>query len=277
MNRKYLNLRWWREALVPRARALRAGIGFKPKVIDKTVEGVSFKFFVSSPISAAWYGDTGSDSSIEMRFVRDRMLRSGAKIIECGAHHGYNTIVLSCWVGNAGCVYACEPMPDNVQVIERNLALNEIENVRVVRQALGSSSGSVSFRTQTNSAPIGNRSETGISVEMTTIDELSEALGIVPDLIKVDVEGYEIDVLEGASRVLLQRPALVVEIHPHQMVNFGRVVDQLWRLIDHSAYELWYQPDNSAEVQRISGPIPIVNRSHIYCIPRQEPVSAGRA
>ena len=71
-----LNVRWWQEALIPRARALLAWIGFKPKVIDKTVEGVSFKFFVSTSIAAVWYGDFGSDSSIEMRFVRDRMLSS---------------------------------------------------------------------------------------------------------------------------------------------------------------------------------------------------------
>lgn len=214
MNRKYLNLRWWQEALIPRARALRARIGFKPKVIDKTVEGVSFKFFVSSPVAAAWYGDSGSDSSIEMRFVRDRMVRPGAKVIECGAHHGCNTIMLSRWVGDGGSVYACEPMPDNIRVIERNLELNEIKNVRIVPRALGPSSGSVRFRTQTNSAPLGNRTAPGLAVDMTTIDELSEAEGLVPDLIKLDVEGYEIDLLEGASRALQRRPALLVEVHP---------------------------------------------------------------
>jgi FkbM family methyltransferase len=269
MNRKYLNLRWWQEALIPRARALRARIGFKPKVIDKTVEGVSLKFFVSSPVAAAWYGDSGSDSSIEMRFVRDWMLRPGAKVIECGAHHGYNTIMLSRWVGNAGSVYACEPMPDNIQVIERNLELNEIKNVRIVGRALGPSSGSVRFRAQSNSAPLGNRTTRGLAVDMTTIDELCEAEGFVPDLIKVDVEGYEVDLLQGASRALQRRPALLIEIHPHQIGNFNKTVEQFWNLIDHRAYELWHQPHDLAAVQRISGPIPIVSRSHIYCIPRQ--------
>jgi FkbM family methyltransferase len=268
MNRKFLDLGWWQEALIPRARALRARLRFNPKVIDKTVEGVSFKFFVSSPVAAAWYGNSGSDSSIEMRFVRDRMMRSGAKVIECGAHHGYDTILLSRWVGNAGCVYACEPMPDNIQVIERNLALNEIKNVRIVPKALGPSSGSVRFRAQTNSAPLGNQKGSGIVVAVTTVDDLSEAGCFIPDLIKIDVEGYEIDLLEGASRTLQHRPALLVEVHPHQVGNFDKTVDQLWDLIDHRAYELWHQPHDLAPVSRISGPIPIVRRSHIYCIPQ---------
>ena len=268
MNKKYLNVRWWQEALIPRARALLAWIGFKPKVIDKTVEGVSFKFFVSTPIAAVWYGDSGSDSSIEMRFVRDRMLSSGAKVIECGAHHGFNTVMLSRWVGNAGSVYACEPMPDNIRVIERNLALNEIKNVRIVQRALGPGSGSVRFRAQTNSAPVGNRAEPGFAVDMTTIDELSETDGFAPDLIKVDVEGYEVDLLEGARRTLQRRPALLVEVHPHQIGNFNKTIDQLWGLIDYQSYELWHQPHDLAPVQRIYGPIPIVSRSHIYCIPK---------
>jgi FkbM family methyltransferase len=195
------------------------------------------------------------------------MIRPGAKVIECGAHHAYDTIMLSRWVGNTGVVYACEPMRDNILVIERNLALNGIKNVRIVPKALGPRSGSVRFRMDTNSSPLGHHNERGVDVDMATIDELCEVDSFVPDLIKIDVEGYEADLLEGAARTLKHRPALHVEVHPHQIGNFNKTVEQLWDLIDYRNYELWHQPHDLAPVERISGPIHIPDRSHLYCIP----------
>jgi FkbM family methyltransferase len=267
MNRKYLNLRWWSEALIPRARVIHAQIGFKPEVIDKRIEDVSCKFFISSPTACVWYGDRRSESSIEMRFVRDHILQPGHRVIEVGAHHGLGTIALSRWVGEEGIVYACEPMPENVTVLQRNLELNSIDNVRVVPQALGPRAGRISFREDTNGSIMGHHSGRGIDLDMMTIDQLCESEGFLPDLIKIDVEGYEADVLEGASRTLRHRPALQIEVHPHQIGNFDKTVEQLWDLIDTPHYELWHQPHDMAQVRRIAGPIKIADRSHVYCVP----------
>jgi FkbM family methyltransferase len=237
-------------------------------VIDKTVEGVTFKFFVSGPTAAVWYGDARSDSSIEMRFVRDRILRPGCRVLECGSHHGYMTMMLSRWVGDQGKVYACEPVPDNVRVLTRNLDLNEVENVRVVPVAMGPKAGKVSLLDDTNGSVMRRHHlKHAIEVDMVTIDDFCAAEGFVPHLIKIDVEGFELDILEGAAAVLQRRPALHVEVHPHQISNYGKTVDQLWGFIDTDAHELWYQPNDMSEVRRIDGPIKIVDRSHIYCIP----------
>ena len=267
MNRKYLNLRWWWETLEETATTCRAQIGFKPEVIDKQVEDVRCKFFISNPTARVWYGEGSSSSSIELRFVRDHILKPGTKVIECGVHHGLETILLSRWVGRDGIVYACEAMPENIKVIERNLELNELRNVNVINKAVGPRAGKIAFRKKSNSAPMGDRWGRGIEVDMITIDELCEAENLRPDFLMIDVEGFEVDVLEGAPRTLGHTPALLIEIHPPQMEHFNRTVEQLWDLIDTSRYQLWHQPHHMADVRRIDGPIPITDRSHIFCIP----------
>lgn len=274
MNKKYLDLNWWWEALMPRARGLWAQIGFKPRVIDKVIEGVPCKFFISSPVAQAWYGDQRSADSIEMRFVRDRMLMPGAKVVECGAHHAYGTIVLSKWVGEQGKVYACEPLPENVPVIQENIKLNSLTNVEVIPEAIGAQSGSVRFRPNSNGNVQPDGVPGGIEVRVTTIDELCERYGFTPDLIKIDVEGYEVGVLEGAKQTLSRHPGLQIEVHPHQIVNFNRTVEDLWKLIDLPAYEIWYQPHDLSAVEKIAGAIPINRRSHIYLIPRPAAIAA---
>lgn len=267
MNSKYFNLRWWWDILEETASTVRASIGFKPEVIDKRIEDVSCKFFISNPTARVWYGDPRNSSSNELRFVRDHILRPGYRVIECGVHHGLETILLSRWVGEDGRVYACEAMPDNVAVIRRNLDLNNVQNAKVVPKALGPRPGKIAFRLRSNSAPMGNRSGRSIDVDMTTIDELCASEDLRPDFIMIDVEGFEVDLLEGAARTLEGRPALLIEVHPHQMQHFNRTVDQLWALIDTSHYELWHQPHQAAEIGRIAGPINITERSHIYCLP----------
>lgn len=268
INPKYLDLRWWGEALLPRMRILRASVGFKPRVVEKISEGVSYKFFISSPTAEIWYGDARSDNDARMGFVRDKILRPGDRVIECGSHHGYTTIMLSRWVGDRGKVYACEPMPDNVSILRRNLDLNEIQNVKIVPFAMGPQTGKISLLKRSNASVLGQRhSSDALEIGMITIDDFCESEGFVPDLIKIDVEGFEYEVLAGAARVLQKSPALQIEVHPHQIRNYGKTATQLWDLLGRGAYEFWYMPDESSAVRRIDGPIEIVNRSHLYCIP----------
>ena len=277
MNPKYLSIRWWRGALIPRARVLRASLGFKPKVIYKTVEGATFKFFLSSPSATVWYGDARSDVSIEMRFLRDRIVRPGCRVLEIGSHHGYTTMMLSRWVGDHGKVYALEPIPDNVRVLKRNIELNAVENIKVVPVAVGPLAGKITLLDETNGSVVSGRHlKRAVEVDVVTVDDFCAAEGFVPDLVKMDVEGFELKILEGAAGVLQRRPALHIEIHPYHIREYGGTVDQLWDFIDTNAYELWCQADVVSEVQRIDGPIKIVDSACIYCIPVNRTDNATR-
>lgn len=267
INKKYFSKNWWEETLIPRMRAYNYAIGFKQKVIEKTIEGEKLRFFIASPEAAAWYGDQSSDSSIEMKFVRDRMLRPGGTVLECGAHHGYGTIVLSRWTGDNGHVYACEPVDENVYVLKKNLEINELTNVHVMNVALGKETGHVCIRNKSNGMVETSNASRYATAELTTIDEICRQNDFKPDLIKIDVEGYELNVLRGSKETLLHHPALQIEVHPHQLWEFGDSSESLWSLVNLAAYEIWYQEHDLAEVVKLNKPPMIHRRSHVYLIP----------
>jgi hypothetical protein len=92
--------------------------------------------------------------------------------------------------------------------------------VTVLEEALSAGEGSASF--QADGASGANRlardgQQRSIPVVTTTIDAVCKRLGLTPSLIKVDVEGAELDVLRGARRTIASTPGLklYVEMHPH--------------------------------------------------------------
>jgi len=79
------------------------------------------------------------------------------------------------------------------------------------------------------------------SAPMTTIDREVDELGLRPSLIKIDVEGAELDVLNGASRVLAeQRPRLLLSLHPKRLARIGATCDTVraWLTAHEYASEL---------------------------------------
>jgi hypothetical protein len=73
--------------------------------------------------------------------------------------------------------------------------------------------------------------ERGVEVSQTTLDELAEQYGL-PDLIKMDIEGAELDALQGASNVLLHGPSLFIEVHSPDLV------DRVAGLLDAAGYSV---------------------------------------
>jgi FkbM family methyltransferase len=149
----------------------------------------------------------------EVQQALARSLGKGQVVYDVGAHLGFFTLLMARLVGDEGRVFALEPDPFMGPALEANVRLNGVTNVSVIRAAAGRSAGRRRFSPGGGSG-IGHLADEGeLAVEATTIDDLSGSLGS-PDLIKVDVEGGELEVLEGARETLAQRKTvLVVELH----------------------------------------------------------------
>ena len=111
---------------------------FTPEVIEREVAGETYTFFIGSATGKRWYGHRIFDCP-ELRFVKRYLVQPGGVVIECGAHHGEHTILLSRWVGSSGRVIAVEPMPENVAILRRNIELNRLTNVTVIEKVVSSS------------------------------------------------------------------------------------------------------------------------------------------
>ena len=138
----------------------------------------------------------------DMAFVL-HFLRAGDLFADVGANIGSYTVLAS---GVVGCsTVAFEPDPAAAAALERNITLNKIvERVELRISAVGEQDGEARFSIglDTQNHVVTGADATGRSVPMQTLDRALFDSGRIPILIKIDVEGYEAEVMRGARAVL---------------------------------------------------------------------------
>jgi FkbM family methyltransferase len=165
-------------------------------------------------------------STVETQIIDERpvlkslltALHPGNTVFDVGAHVGVYTLFLGKKVGPAGRVIAFEPAPENLPALRRNIARNGLKNVIVVPLALGEAAGTGRLvgRSVFGTLTAGAKDGPSRVVSIASGDALAAASGwAVPCAIKIDVEGYEREVLRGMARTL-SHPAcrwICCEIH----------------------------------------------------------------
>jgi len=151
----------------------------------------------------------------ELSYLR-RFVIAGRDVVDVGANIGTHTIAFSKWVGS-GRVIALEPQSFVASVLEANCALNDLRNVEIVRAACGSRASratyfqdhknvgatALKFRSALKKVVLelfSNKEDDAASVSVCTLDEVLADRPV--SLIKIDVEGMELEVVKGAMRVL---------------------------------------------------------------------------
>jgi FkbM family methyltransferase len=152
----------------------------------------------------------------------------GDLIYDVGAHFGTYTLIGVARGGPQTRVVAYEPCDLTRQYLTRHLRWNGAESQVLVRPlCCGSAVGSATFfhrpgRPEGINGLLPQDGLTPTTVRMTTLDREVEELKLVPALIKIDVEGAELDVLKGAARVLDEhRPRMLLSLHPRQLAQVG--------------------------------------------------------
>lgn len=261
---KYLDGQWWRAAVIPRLNDFIASFGFTPHEERLSVNDIPFDFVVSTPLAKNWYARKSNDYSHEIAALAALDLRD-ATIFECGGHHGRDCVVMAKMVGPNGRVVSFEPHPDNVDVLRRNVRLNHLDNVIAVGAAVGSKPGALFIRSRSNAKV--SRSGSGIEVPVVTVDEWAEEQGFWPDIIKIDVEGYEFEILRGAQQALARTPALSIEVHCNIVREFGWEPDALWDLVDVSKYDVFIQRHDGQAAEPLLKPEALEGRPHLFFKP----------
>ena len=234
---------------------------FKPYLKRKTVAGEVFDFWIGDTQGRGWYDNT-DPLSIELRFARDHMIKPGDVVFDCGAHHGYATVLFSKWVGGKGKVVAFEALPRNCDILAKNVELNGLTNVILERKAVGATTGQISIDGVSDSTVI--FSKQGIKVEMTRLDDYAH---LNPAFVKFDVEGFEYQALQGAQSILSQRPKLVVELHTDKLSKYGASVEKVLNTIGLDRYRLWIQWNDREEPEEYDNKASITERVHLFCLP----------
>lgn len=164
------------------------------------------------------------NGSSEM-ILQDMLLNEGKVFLDIGANQGIFSLHASKLAGQRGRVIAVEPQPRLAEALRGSKQVNQFGQLKVVEAAAGNRCGQTSFFIPSTSSGIGSiikshasqgHRASCITVHMTSVDQIVEDTGLTEvDLIKVDVEGSEIEVFQGARNTLLNhKPFVWFEVNP---------------------------------------------------------------
>jgi len=165
-------------------------------------------------------------------------------IIDIGANIGYYALIES-RLANKGKVYAVEPIPSNVYLLKRNIELNNCKNISVFQFAIGDIDGKAKIYvydkcnwcslTKNLNANIINE----IEIITMTLDRFVESYVCqYPTFVRMDVEGYEYQIIKGASNILEKNKPLklCIELHPHLMPREN--MEELINILEQSDFKV---------------------------------------
>lgn len=175
--------------------------------------------------------------------VTTPLLRPGDQVLDIGANIGYHALRWAQHVDPAGRVFAFEPAPPNYEGLLANLALNPRLPVEAHQLALGDRSGSLSLSSDRPGLTSGsysakNPNAGGFEVAQQTLDEWVTGRDLSRlRLVKLDVEGWEASVLDGAAATIRQhRPHLMIEWNPGHD-EAGPLAERIERLTSNGGYQ----------------------------------------
>ena len=177
-----------------------------------------------------------------------KVLKDGDVVIDIGANIGYYTLMEARAVGKKGRVYAIEPVQENIKLLRDNVALNNFFNVEIFEIAIGNenklsnillskkknwcaiedSYNKENFKNITEKAP----------VTMITLDSFVQGKRL-PSLIRMDVEGYETQIIKGMQGILNGHYPLKVFMELHSSVLADKGISIL-RIFENNGFRIKY-------------------------------------
>lgn len=163
-----------------------------------------------------------------------KLVQPGDVVYDVGANVGYYSLIAAHLAGPAGRVYAFEPVPRNVAYLSRHLEMNAVANTTILEVAVAARAGMARFDAS-GEPSMGSLNPSGtLHVKTVVLDDLLAMSAVEPPtLVKIDVEGAELSVLQGATHILRRyRPLILLATH-------GRAVhDACVTLLENERYEL---------------------------------------
>jgi len=173
----------------------------------------------------------------------------GSTVFDVGGHHGLMAIVAALSVGPAGRVISFEPNPAARRFFEKNISLNDVKNIRIESIGLSDEQGEVSFYVQRGTASwnsslfqefISPGYETEkMTIQTQTMDQFVTETGIVPNVVKIDIEGSEFLALKGARESIRRHhPVLIMEFNPDAAEAAGTTIAEIVDFLREESYRL---------------------------------------
>lgn len=183
-------------------------------------------------------------------FIKKLHMKMNIKnIIDIGANIGYHTMLFSKLVGNDGIIYAFEPQPQIFTLLSNNISNNNLNNVVLYNNACSDEETNVylpkfiiPLQNVENLGDITPNYNIKINDNYEIKSVIVDKLGLSKiDFIKIDVQGWEIKVINGLKEILERdKPYLIVEFEYFQLAKDNRTCSELADVLRTNGYYIYY-------------------------------------
>ncbi len=210
---------------------------------------------LTDTLAEGWY-DHDWPEMRELVFLRQGRLQSGARVFDLGAHQGVVAMMLAREISPGGHVFAVEATPHNADIARENLALNSLaDQVTVINALVARESGRTIAFTATLNGQV-SRTGAGEHISTVTVDSLAAQFGM-PDVVVIDIEGFEGEALAGAFAVLRHGAEFFVEVHVGVGLEEHSTKEAILQVFVDHGYSCFVTPESRGDFVNWSADMPL--------------------
>ena len=247
-----------------RAKAILDSARFDSRVVRHSYGGQELQVRIATGYGERY--DRDWPQLGEIAFLESAGLRPGARVFNLGANHGVIAMMLAHAVGPEGTVVAVEASATDIDAARESASLNGLDHMQCVHAAVARAPGVAAFgvngEMDDGSGRFGRR-----RVKAVSVDGLTRTYG-TPDVVFMDIEGYEAEALAGAAATLEAGPDWFVEIHGDEAIErYGGSTEQVLETFTERGYRCHWATDqlgttedgrlvSRTRFRRVDGPVP---------------------
>jgi len=238
-DKKLRTIKWLINKAIPRKKTVIYNVLDYKMHLDLVHEGISRNLAVY-----------GIREKVHTNLIRS-ILKQGMIVLDIGANIGYYPLMEASIVGRNGKVFAVEPDPRIIDILKKNIKLNKFDKIiKYYHMAMSDQNGKeemyLSKKTNLNTFVKSSKDKKSladrlidkkIQMKVMTVDSFLQNEGVIPDLIRMDIEGYEVEVISGMRETIKKIHSgfkILFELHPEAYSKGNSLAEQLKTLFHYN-------------------------------------------
>ena len=217
------------------------------------------KLFLNKKGLALSISHYGTYEKLEAKIMEEK-IKVGNITVDVGANIGLHTLNMARIVGNTGRVFAFEPDPSNFEILEKNVKINNYQNIILEQKAVGDKHGRTTLYQSDHPGkhrifPQTEQAKSQVQVELTNLDNYFDSDMIDKiNFIKIDVEGLEFSVLKGMKNILKNNKKIKIlfEFMPKNTMEAGFTPIELLNYLTSYDFKLFCIDESTKKLLHVS-------------------------
>ena len=202
----------------------------------------------------------GIHEEFETGFVK-KIIQKKDTVLDIGANIGYYTLIFAKLVGDDGKVFAFEPEPSNFSLLEKNVEINGYRNVELAQKAASNKIGKMKLYINEKNAGghmiyDTHENRNVVEIDVTRLDDHLNNLSTPINFVKMDVEGSEIDVIEGMKDILQKTKDIIImsEFNPYCIERCGKKPKDYLEALIQNGFKIYDLDAQQKKIIEVSSP-----------------------